>query len=965
MLIFSFGFDREPMNSWIMKHWLETHNKNEHPDLSITQGNDAFHVLDESCHPPEESIKRMCSQGFFSKHKYKYVERPINIGVDQTFGECGSPPYEEPVLTHSQACIAKVVARNEGVASAYACSVNGSMHSRDIENRIIDPFNKKPTTVSGPGHQNANTNETHRCAEVTEIGNHPGMTCNKNGAGKEAIGFKDKSNKQSRNVVPLPKARIVPPVQKAVSNVPSLSANNVSVHDHNFDIHVSYQSRKTKLHHEQEKAEEVVYEFITPSSGLKHNGNAILEEVRRQEEKAVKNASVEGDEKTKYASLTIHDEKPSGIPKEKGYQSPTDHRPNQADLTEKDETQSFQSRKAKLHHEQEKKEEVVYEFITPSSGLKHNGNAILEEVRRQEETAVKNASVEDDEKTKYASLTIHDEKPSGIPKEKGYQSPIDHRPNQADLTEKDETQSFQSRKAKLHHEQEKEEEEVVYEFITPSSGLKHNGSAILEEVRRQEETAVKNASVEDDEKTKYASLTIHDEKPSSIPKEKGYQSPIDHRPNQADLTEKDETQSFQSRKTKLRHEQEKKEEVVYEFITPSSGLKHNGNAILEEVRRQEEKAVKNASVEGDEKTKYASLTIHDEKPSSIPKEKGYQSPIEHRPNQADLTEINETQSYQSTKTKLQQEQEKKDDVIYHCIAHGSGLEHNKNVILEEVRKEEGKLVKNSSVVDAEKTKYPSLTLHDKELTGVPEKRENQRPREHRGYKKTHMNPPKKTKFQPRHDNDESGINDCITISFRDSQEEQVDANGNPEDEEEIAGLGETCNQKQNVSQEENVRMTNSHEDDRGASEEDTPVSHTLCSAKMKEEDHAAQNLQPAGEGTEWEFDHQSRPFRRKTTIWRKRKSSETKKKVTRKAKNLENKENVTPEYDSQKLVHEHVLTEVNEQHRAEEQNLSNEISPCLPQVARREWHTFALHTLFPEIEIDCTYDVWDHHFMHT
>ena len=838
-----------------MKHWLETHNKNEHPDLSITQGNDAFHVLDESCHPPEESIKRMCSQGFFSKHKYKYVERPINIGVDQTFGECGSPPYEEPVLTHSQACIAKVVARNEGVASAYACSVNGSMHSRDIENRIIDPFNKKPTTVSGPGHQNANTNETHRCAEVTEIGNHPGMTCNKNGAGKEAIGFKDKNNKQSRNVVPLPKARIVPPVQKAVSNVPSLSANNVSVHDHNFDIHVSYQSRKTKLHHEQEKEEEVVYEFITPSSGLKHNGNAILEEVRRQEEKAVKNASVEGDEKTKYASLTIHDEKPSGIPKEKGYQSPIDHRPNQADLTEKDDTQSFQSRKAKLHHEQEKEEEVVYEFITPSSGLKHNGNAILEEVRRQEETAVKNASVEDDEKTKYASLTIHDEKPSGIPKEKGYQSPIDHRPNQADLTEKD------------------------------------------------------------------------------------------------------ETQSFQSRKTKLRHEQEKKEEVVYEFITPSSGLKHNGNAILEEVRRQEEKAVKNASVEGDEKTKYASLTIHDEKPSSIPKEKGYQSPIEHRPNQADLTEINETQSYQSTKTKLQQEQEKKDDVIYHCIAHGSGLEHNKNVILEEVRKEEGKLVENSSVVDAEKTKYPSLTLHDKELTGVPEKRENQRPREHRGYKKTHMNPPKKTKFQPRHDDDESGINDCITISFRDSQEEQVDANGNPEDEEEIAGLGETCNQKQNVSQEENVRMTNSHEDDRGASEEDTPVSHTLCSDKMKEEDHAAQNLQPAGEGTEWKFDHQSRPFRRTTTIWRKRKRSETKKKVTRKAKNLENKENVTPEYDSQKLVHEHVLTEVNEQHRAEEENLSNEISPCLPQVARREGHTFALHTLFPEIEIDCTYDV--------
>ena len=405
MLISSFVFNREPMNSWIMKHWLETHNKEEHPDLSITQDNDAFHVLPESRHPPEESIKKMCSPEFFSKHEYKYVKGQVDFGPYKE-------AYEDPARIYSQACVGKVAISNEDLVSVYARAVNGSMRSRDTKNETLIPPYEKSTTASGIEHQNLvyaeqNTiaNETHCNTEVTEIEDHSRMSRNKNGAHKAAIGFKDTNNKRSRKVIPFPNSKIVPPVQKA--------ASNASVDEDNYDIHV----------------------------GSDEDNNCIIRE---------------GCENTRLPSFSIHNEKQTGILLETKYQFPRENRGNQLDLEEKDETQRYKF-ETNLQ-EQEGDEKDICGPIVPSTDLEHRENAILEEVNE----GMKNAFVEDSVKTKYPSLTIHYKKQTGIPKEKGEQLPIEHGQIQADLTEKDETQRYQSRKTELHHEREGKEE-VIYE----------------------------------------------------------------------------------------------------------------------------------------------------------------------------------------------------------------------------------------------------------------------------------------------------------------------------------------------------------------------------------------------------------------------------------------------------------------------------------------------------------------------
>jgi len=59
---------REPMTSWIMQLWLETHHESKWPDLSICQPDDACHVLDADEHPSRQNIERMCTKDFFAKH---------------------------------------------------------------------------------------------------------------------------------------------------------------------------------------------------------------------------------------------------------------------------------------------------------------------------------------------------------------------------------------------------------------------------------------------------------------------------------------------------------------------------------------------------------------------------------------------------------------------------------------------------------------------------------------------------------------------------------------------------------------------------------------------------------------------------------------------------------------------------------------------------------------------------------
>ena len=508
------------MNSWIMRRWLKTHKEEEYPDLSITQENDAFHVLPESRHPSEESIMRMCSPDFFSQHKYKYVERSIEeFGNPPT-----SPPYEEPVLDHSKDCVAKVATSNEDLG--YACPLNERMRSLGTENDTLNLLYKETTTLSGTenqnldyAQQNANMNETYDYAEVTEIRHHSWMGHNKNGAHIAAVGFEDNTNTNTQHKYKY--------VERPID----------------FGLEESFE------------------EYGSP---------------------------------------------PSSPP----------------------------------YDEPEGYEEVIYDSVYDSSSdPEHNENVVSEELRKQEQKAEKNANSGN---TKYRSLTMYYEEPTGVPKETENHCPIEHKKYQAGVTERDETQGTPpKKKTKLQPGHENNEGD--------------NGVCVP-------------------------------------------MNPED-------------------------------EEEIYGPVPPSAD-----------------------------------------------------------PNENAISEV---------------------------------------------------------------------------------------------------------------------VNDVIPM--------------NPEDEEENTRLGEIFNQKQCASQEENVRMAYSHEDDSGASTEDTTVTQTLSTEKTKENEHGAQSPLPSGEGTQCEVPHQPSPFRRTRTIWRKRKSPEAKKQAAQKAENLENKENAAPGCGSEReIVLEQLPEEVNEQDRTEE-----------------------------------------------
>ena len=61
------------MQSWLMKLWLNHHNEDEWPDLSLCQPEDACHVKKEEDRPCRADIEKMCSDGFFTEHEYQYA----------------------------------------------------------------------------------------------------------------------------------------------------------------------------------------------------------------------------------------------------------------------------------------------------------------------------------------------------------------------------------------------------------------------------------------------------------------------------------------------------------------------------------------------------------------------------------------------------------------------------------------------------------------------------------------------------------------------------------------------------------------------------------------------------------------------------------------------------------------------------------------------------------------------------
>ena len=62
------------MLSWVMTRWLNKHERSEWPVLPVSQPDDAIHVTNIEEHPSREDIEKMCSQGFFTRHKYLYVD---------------------------------------------------------------------------------------------------------------------------------------------------------------------------------------------------------------------------------------------------------------------------------------------------------------------------------------------------------------------------------------------------------------------------------------------------------------------------------------------------------------------------------------------------------------------------------------------------------------------------------------------------------------------------------------------------------------------------------------------------------------------------------------------------------------------------------------------------------------------------------------------------------------------------
>ena len=98
------------MKSWIMRSWLERHDESEWPDLTIRQTEDACHVTDMKSKPSKDGIEKMCSDEFFAKHKYKYVDETIREDEDDDYSHC-------PKIRNSEAYESLDI--NSGYEAAY------------------------------------------------------------------------------------------------------------------------------------------------------------------------------------------------------------------------------------------------------------------------------------------------------------------------------------------------------------------------------------------------------------------------------------------------------------------------------------------------------------------------------------------------------------------------------------------------------------------------------------------------------------------------------------------------------------------------------------------------------------------------------------------------------------------------------------------------------------------------------
>lgn len=133
------------MQSWIMQVWLKTHEEKDWPDLSICQeGEHVTHVLDAEKHPSVQSIEKMCSEDFFAKHGYRYVDRSVDEADDEPYASCRQVPDPKRSPSHES----KLPSVED--ASGYLCPLEETISKRD-----------------GTELQNYNENEEHNPSNTT------------------------------------------------------------------------------------------------------------------------------------------------------------------------------------------------------------------------------------------------------------------------------------------------------------------------------------------------------------------------------------------------------------------------------------------------------------------------------------------------------------------------------------------------------------------------------------------------------------------------------------------------------------------------------------------------------------------------------------------------------------------------------------------------------------------------------
>ena len=119
------------MQSWMMKLWLNDHDRSEWPERPIYQPEDACHVTRAEEHPSKEVIEAMCSEGFFTHHKYQYVENIRGSESDEVDNE----QYEYYELPDQSPLDLPPQSPQEGLSTG---SVSPDHSSKFVEGDVTD-----------------------------------------------------------------------------------------------------------------------------------------------------------------------------------------------------------------------------------------------------------------------------------------------------------------------------------------------------------------------------------------------------------------------------------------------------------------------------------------------------------------------------------------------------------------------------------------------------------------------------------------------------------------------------------------------------------------------------------------------------------------------------------------------------------------------------------------------------------